>query len=60
MRPFRVLAAILLLIVGAEIYGICHTPTYDAELSAAKAAYETALAEYKALKKAEAATSAWR
>ena len=50
-KPLRLLAAILLLIVAAEIIGILHTPTYGAELDAAKAAYETALAEHEALKK---------
>ena len=50
-RPLRLLAALLLLVLAAEIWGICNTPTYGAELDAAKAAYETALAEHEALKK---------
>lgn len=60
-NPFRLLAALLLLVLAAEIWGILHTPTYGAELSAAKAAYETALAEHEALKKeALAGASRWR
>lgn len=58
MRPFRLLAAILLLVVGAEIAAILRTPTYSAELAAAKAAYETALAEHETLKKAASASAA--
>ena len=58
MRPFRILAAFLLLIVGAEIAAILRTPTYSAELVAAKAAYEQALAENRALKKAASASAA--
>ena len=50
-RPLRLLAALLLLVLAAEICGILHTPTYGAELEAARAAYETALAEHEALKK---------
>ena len=50
-KPFRLLAAILMLIVAAEIWGIAHTPTYGAELAEARRAYETALAENEALKK---------
>lgn len=58
MRPFRILAAILLLIVGAEIIAILNTPTYSAELAAAKAAYEEAYAEHETLKKAASAYAA--
>lgn len=58
MRPFRILAAILLLIVGAEIAAILNTPIYSAELEAAKAAYEDALAEHETLKKAASASAA--
>lgn len=47
--PLRVIAAVLLLIVGAEIYGICHTPTYSVELANAKAAYQVAMSENRAL-----------
>ena len=52
LKPFRILAAILMMIVAAEIYGICHTPTYSTELTEARAAYTEALAENTALKKA--------
>ena len=58
MRPFRILAAIMLLVVGAEIAAIINTPTYSAELAAAKAAYEAALKENKVLKKAASASAA--
>lgn len=50
-KPFRLLAAILILIVAAEIIGIMNVPDYDAELAEARRAYETALAEHEALKK---------
>ena len=61
MKPFRLLAALLLLILAAEIWGICHTPDYDAELAEAKKAYETVLAEHEALKReALAGASRWR
>ena len=49
MKPFRLLAAILLLIVGVEIWGITHTPTYDTELAEARAAYNDALWEHRML-----------
>lgn len=49
MKPFRILAAVLLLIVGVEIWEICHTPTYDEELVAVKATYEAALREHRML-----------
>lgn len=49
MKPFRILAAILLLIVGSEIIAILRTPTYSAELAAAKAAYHQAESENRAL-----------
>ena len=52
MKPFRILAAILMIMIAAEIYGIMQTPTYDAELKEAKAAYEDALKENMVLKKA--------
>ena len=48
--PLRALAAVLLLVVAAEIWGICHTPTHDAELTEARAAYQSALAENRALR----------
>lgn len=61
MKPLRILAAILLLVVGVEIWGITRTPTYDTELAAAKAAYNDALREYRALtKKAADAAAAGR
>ena len=50
-RPFRILAAILLMITAVEIIGILKTPTYETELSEAKKAYETALAENAQIKK---------
>ena len=49
-HPLRRLAALLLLVVAAEIWGITHTPTYDAELTEARAAYSMALAENRALR----------
>lgn len=49
IKPLRLLAAVLLLIVGAEIYGILHTPTYETELAAAKAVYTDALRENRML-----------
>ena len=48
--PLRKLAAFLLLVVAAEIWGICHTPTHEAELTEARAAYQSALAENRALR----------
>lgn len=48
--PLRVIAAVLFLIVGAEICGILSTPTYSAELAEARAAYESAAAENRALR----------
>ena len=48
--PLRALAAFLLLIVWAEIFGILHTPTHEAELTEAMAAYQSALAENRALR----------
>ena len=50
--PLRVIAAVLLLIVGAEIYGICHTPTYSVELASAKLAYQAAMLEHQDLLRA--------
>lgn len=47
--PLRALAAVLLLIIAAEIWGICHTPNYDAELAQARAEYQAAKAENRAL-----------
>ncbi len=58
IKPFRVTAAILLVILAAEAYGICHTPTYEKELAEAKAAYESALAENRAIKKTAASYAA--
>lgn len=58
MKPLRALALVLLLLVGAEIWGIAHTPDYAAELAAAKAGYESALADYRQLKKAASAYAA--
>lgn len=49
MKPFRILAAVLLLIVGVEIWGITHTPTYETELAEARAAYTDALREHRML-----------
>ena len=49
IRPLRLLAVVLLLIVGAEIYGITHVPTYETELAAARAAYTDALRENRML-----------
>lgn len=48
--PLRRLAAFLLLVVAAEIWGICHTPTHEAELTEARAAYSAAMAENRALR----------
>ena len=48
--PLRALAAFLLLVVAAEIWGICHTPTHEAELTEAMAAYSAAMAENRALR----------
>lgn len=48
-RPFRVAAAILLLILAGEVYAITRTPTYEKELAFAKARYESALRENKRL-----------
>ena len=45
----RLLAVVLLLIIGAEIYGITHVPTYETELAAARAAYNDALRENRML-----------
>ena len=60
MKPLRIVAAVLLLVVGVEVWGIMHTPTYDWELAEAKAAYEAALSEYKVLKTAaDAAATGW-
>ena len=60
MKPLRIVAAVLLLVVGVEVWGITHTPTYDRELAEAKAAYEAALNEYKVLKTAaDAAATGW-
>lgn len=50
--PLRALAAALLVIVGAEIWGICHTPTYGAELAQARAEYGAAAAENLVLRRA--------
>lgn len=58
IKPFRILAAILLTILAVEVYGIVTTPTYAVELAAAKAAYASALAENMALKKAAAVQAA--
>lgn len=58
IKPFRVLAAILLAILAIEVYGICHIHTYEKELAAAKAAYASALAENMVLKKAAAVQAA--
>ena len=43
IKPFRIAALILLLIIGIEIYGITHTPTYENELRKAKETYENLL-----------------
>ena len=43
IKPFRIAALILLLIIGSEIYGITHTPTYENELRKAKETYENLL-----------------
>ena len=60
MKPLRIVAAVLLLVVGVEVWGIMHTPTYDKELAEDKAAYEAALNEYKVLKTAaDAAATGW-
>lgn len=60
MKPLRIVAAVLLLVVGVEVWGIMHTPTYDRELAEAKAAYEAALNEHKVLKTAaDAAATGW-
>jgi len=60
VKPLRIVAAVLLLVVGVEVWGIMHTPTYDRELSEAKAAYEAALKEYRELKTAaDAAAAEW-
>lgn len=45
IRPLRITAAILALIVAGEIYGILNTPTYEKELAEAKAAYHAAAFE---------------
>lgn len=39
-----------MLILAAEVYGITHTPTYEAELRDAQARYEAAVALNKALR----------
>lgn len=49
MKPFRILAAVLLLIVGVEVWGIAHTPTYESELAVARAEYNDALREHRML-----------
>ena len=49
IKPLRILAAALLLVVGVEIWGITHVPTYETELAAAKAAYNDALRENRML-----------
>ena len=42
---FRRLAAVLAILAALELAGILATPSYDAELAAAKAAYQAAAAE---------------
>lgn len=60
VKPLRIVAAVLLLVVGVEVWGITHTPTYEVELANAKAAYEAALKEYRELKTAaDAAATGW-
>ena len=51
-HPLRKLAGVLLLVALAEIWGIAHTPTYEAELSEARAAYGAAVVENMALRMA--------
>lgn len=50
MRPFRILAAVLLLIVAAEVWGITHIDTHEDELRDAQLRYEQAVALNKALR----------
>lgn len=48
-NPFRKLAAILALVALAEIYGILSVPDYSAELAQARAEYQAAKAQNRAL-----------
>ena len=50
IRPFRLLAAFLLLVIAAMLYGISMTPTYEEERMEAEARYIAARSENIRLK----------
>lgn len=52
VRPFRLLAAVLCLIVFFMLFAILSVPTYERELAAAKEAYQQAAAENERLTQA--------
>ena len=49
-KPFRLMAMVLALVVGFEVYGILKTQTYEKELQEAQAEYIKAWEENQRLK----------
>lgn len=49
-KPFRLMAMVLALVAGFEVYGILKTQTYEKELQEAKAEYIKAWEENQRLK----------